>query len=87
MKPKHFLQRGMRYTSGCGQIQQMWERDRKTAIENFGRKRKSSGFIYLPGSKLREAEGCLTMRSCLQDSVINSSPRIVKYINKLELYR
>ena len=26
------------------------------------------------------------MRSCLQDAVINSAPRIGKYINKLELY-
>ena len=27
------------------------------------------------------------MRSCLQDAVINSAPRIGKFINKLELYR
>ena len=27
------------------------------------------------------------MRSCLQDAVINSSQRIVKFINKQELYR
>ena len=27
------------------------------------------------------------MSSCLQDAVINSAPRIGKYINKLELYR
>ena len=77
----------MRYTSGCDPIQQFWDRDRKTARENFGRKRKSTGFIYLPGSKLCEAEGHLMMRSCLQYAVINSAPRIGKYINKLELYR
>ena len=76
----------MGYTSGFDPVQQMWDRDRKIARDNFGRKRKSSGFIYLPGSKLREAEGRFTMRSCLQDSVINSAPRIVKYINELELY-
>ena len=65
----------------------MWDRDRKIARDNFGRKRKSTGFIYLPGSKLREAEGHLTMRSCLQDAVINYAPRIGKYTNKLEFYR
>ena len=27
------------------------------------------------------------MRSCLEDAVINFTPRIGKYINKLELYR
>ena len=27
------------------------------------------------------------MRSCLQDDVINSAPRIGKFINKQELYR
>ena len=35
----------------------MWYRDRKIERDNFGRKRKSTGFIYLPGSKLRESEG------------------------------
>ena len=49
--------------------------------------KKSTGFIYLPGSKFCEAEGHFLMRSCLQDSGINSSPSIGKYINKLELYR
>ena len=65
----------------------MFDRDRKTAKENFGRKRKATGCIYLPGSGLREAEGHLSMRSCLQDDVINSAPRIRKFINKQELYR
>ena len=27
------------------------------------------------------------MRSCFQDAVINYAPRIVKYTNKMELYR
>ena len=49
VKPKHFLLRGIRYKSRCDQIQQMWDRDRKIARDKFGRKRKSSGFIYLPG--------------------------------------
>ena len=33
------------------------------------KKRKATGCIYLPGSDFREAEGHLSMRSCLQDSV------------------
>ena len=27
------------------------------------------------------------MKSCLKDDVINSEPRVGKYINKMELYR
>ena len=65
----------------------MWDRDRKVARKKFGKKRKSTGFIYVPGSKFRGAEGNLSMRSCLQDDVINSAPRIRKYIDKHELYR
>ena len=64
----------------------MCNRDRKISRDNLGRKIKLTGFIYLPGEKFREAEGRLLMRSCLQDSVINSAPSIGKYINKLELY-
>ena len=77
----------MIYTSGYDPMQKMWDRDLKIARDNFGGKRKSTGYIYLPGSKFREAEGHLTMRSCLQDAVINYAPRIGKYINKLESYR
>ena len=87
VKPKNFLQRGMRYTSIGDPIQEIWEIDRKIAEETFGRKRKPTGFIYLPGSKLREAEGHLLMRSCIQDAVYNSAPSVGKYINKLDLYR
>ena len=54
----------MRHTSGCDQIKNMWDRDGKIARDNFGRKIKSTGFIYIPGSKFREAEGHLAMRSC-----------------------
>ena len=46
----------MRYTYGGDPIQEMWDRDRKTARDNFGRKIKYTGFIYLPGSKFRESE-------------------------------
>ena len=62
--------------------------DRYIKITNdiIGRKREPTGYIYLPGSKYREAEGCLKMRSCLQKDVINSAPMFGKYINKLELY-
>ena len=49
MKPKHFLQRGMRYTPGYDPIQVMWDRDMKMERDHFGRKRKETGCIYLPG--------------------------------------
>ena len=65
----------------------MWDRYREMAKDNFGRKIKATGCIYLPGSYFREAEGHLSMRSCLQDAVINSAPRIGKYIDQQELYR
>ena len=65
----------------------MFDRDTKVAKYNFGRKRKVTGCICLPGSVFREAEGHFSMRSCLQDSIINSAPRIGKFINKQELYR
>ena len=87
MKPKHHLQRGIIYTSSCDPIQQFWDRDRKISRDNFGRKIKPAGFIYLPGSKFHEDEVHLMMRSCLQYAVINSAHRIGKYTNKLELYR
>ena len=45
---------------------------------NFVRKIKPTGYIYLLGSKYYEAEGYLKLRSCLQDTVINYHPRIVK---------
>ena len=38
-------------------------------------------------SKLREAEGHLLIRSCLQDAVNNYAPTIGKCIDKHELYR
>ena len=76
----------MGYTPGYYPIHKIWDRDRKTSRESFGRKRKSTGYIYLPGSKFREAEGHLRMMSCLQDAVIIYAPRIRKYTNKLELY-
>ena len=77
----------MRCTYFGDPLQKMWDRDRKIAREKFGKKRKSTGFIYIPGPKFREAEGHLSMRSRLQDAVINSAPRIGKYIDKHEFYR
>ena len=77
----------MRCTSFGDPLQAIFCRDRKTARESFGKKGKSTGFIYVPGSKFREAEGHLSMRSYLQDYFINSSPRIGKYIDKHEFYR
>ena len=38
VKPENFLQRRMRYTSGGDTIQEMWDIDRKTVRDNFGRK-------------------------------------------------
>ena len=65
----------------------MLDRYFKVARQNFGRKRKPTGCIFLSGSGFRDAEGNSNMRSCLQDAVINSAPRIGKFINKQELYR
>ena len=65
----------------------MWDRYQRTTKEIFGRNIKSTGCIYIPGSKYREAEGHLKLMYCLQDSVINSGSRIGKYINKLEFYK
>ena len=75
----------MRRYSCCDPLQAMFDRYRKVAKENSGRKRKGTGCIYLPGSGFREAEGHLSMRSCLKDAVINYAPRIGKFINKQEL--
>ena len=61
----------------------MWDEDRKIAREKFGRKRKSTGCIYLTGSKFYEAGDHLTMSSCLEDAVINFDPRIGKYIKNI----
>ena len=63
-------------------IQAILDRDFKVARQNFCRKIKPTGYIFLSGSGFCEAEGNLKMRSCLQDSVINSAPRIGKFINK-----
>ena len=56
------------------------------SIQNVGRRIKPTGYIYLPGSQLCEAEGHLNIGSCLYDYIINSAYRIVNTINKYELY-
>ena len=38
VKQKHFKKTGMGCSSGYDPIQQMWDRDRKIARDNFGRK-------------------------------------------------
>ena len=83
VKPKHFLQKGMIYTSGCDQMQQVWDRYRKIEKENLGKKKKTDWIYFLPGSKFRETESHLSKRSCLQGVFINSAPIIGKYINKI----
>ena len=65
----------------------MLDRNYKEAKQNFGRKRKPTGCMFISGSGLRDAVGNYKLRSCLQDAVINSAPRIGKFINKQELYR
>ena len=81
-KPKLEFQIRLIKYSCCDPLQAMLDRDTKVARQNFGRKRKPTGCIFLSGSGFHEAEGDLKMRSCLQDAVINSAPRIGKYINK-----
>ena len=66
MKPKHFLQRRKRCISFGDPIHGLWDRDRKIARDNLDKTRKSTGFIYPAGSDFCEAEGHLSMRSCLQ---------------------
>ena len=48
---------------------------------------KPKGYVYLPGSKFRQEERNLELRSCLHDDVVNDAPHVGKYINKYELYR
>ena len=64
----------------------MWYIYRKIINYNFGRKRKSNGYIYSPGSKYRESEGHFNLRLFFQYAVVNIVPRIGKQTNKLELY-
>ena len=64
----------------------MWDIYRKIINYNFGRKRKSNGYIYPPGSKYRESEGHFNLRLFFQYAVVNIVPSIGKQTNKLELY-
>ena len=80
-----FAKTGIRCSFGYISRGKMWDRYLKITNHNFGRKRKPTGNMYLPRKKYREAEGHLNLRSCLQDSVIHSSPSIGRYINKLKL--
>ena len=59
----------------------------KNKDKSFGRKRKATWYIYIPGSQYHENEGHLNLRSCLHDDVIKYPPRIGKHINEHELYR
>ena len=77
---------GIICSPGSDPNKKIWDRHRKIKREIFRRERKPTGYIYLPKSKYREDECYLNLRSCLQDDVFNSSPRIGKYINTLELY-
>ena len=61
-------------------------KDMKKSQQKFGRKRKSTGYSYFPGSQYLASLGYLKLRSSLHDTVINSASSIRKYINKIELY-
>ena len=56
VKPNHALQRSMKCIYFGDLLQEMFDRDRTMEKDNFGRKRKAAGCIYLPGSDFREAE-------------------------------
>ena len=47
---------------------------------------KLAGYTHLSGSQFREAEGYLKLRSYLHNSIVNCAPRILKYMNRHELY-
>ena len=64
VKPNKILQRRNKYTSSCYPLQEMWDIYKKITRDNFGRKIKSTVFIYLPGSKFRQAEGLLMLIFC-----------------------
>ena len=49
VEPKNFLQRGIRSKPGYDPMQQFWDIDRKITRDNFGKKRNSTGFIYITG--------------------------------------
>ena len=49
VKSKYIIQRGIIYTPGYYPIQKMWDRDLNIDRDNFRRKIKSTGYIYLSG--------------------------------------
>ena len=67
MKPKHlFTKTGIGCPFGYSSTGQMWDRDMKITKDNFGRKMKSTGYIYLTGSKYSEADDHLKLIPCLK---------------------
>ena len=87
VKPKHFISKtGKKQNFGYNSRRKMLDRDPKKTIDNYARKIKSTGYIYLHGSQYCEAEDYLKLSSCIKDAVINYIPNIDKFINKLELY-
>ena len=81
-----FTKTGIGSSYGSNTVNHKWDRDMIIKNYNFVRKRKSTRYVYLTGSKYCGAEGHLKLISCLQDTVINSTPKNGKYINKLGLY-
>ena len=66
-------------------LQAIWDRDRKMAKNDFGRKIKATGFIYLPESYFREDKGHFSMRSCSQDAIINENPTTFLLMQMFEM--
>ena len=89
VKPKQFFSnlltgRNFQYGSNVySSWDKMWDIDMKKTRQKFGRKRKPTRYIYLLWSQSHEDEGNLKLSSCLHDAVINSSPRIGKYVKKM----
>ena len=81
-----FLKTGIKRLFSYNLRGKIWDIYQRIAKYNLGRKIKSTGYIYLPRSKYHEYEGHLKLISCLKYSVVNSAPRIGKYINKIRFY-
>ena len=54
----------------------IWDRGMKKTKQNFGRKKKPTGYIYFPRPQYCESEAHLKLSSCLHDFDNNSSPKL-----------
>ena len=51
-------------------------KDKRIRRTYSGRKRRSIGYVYHKGLRYRDAEGSSYLRSYINDTIINSDPRI-----------